>query len=395
MAQRADDMDGSLREILTGRHAGKWRVQYIQADDLGRKRRLSRLFDTKKEGRDFLQSLRHGARVEIARQRELTLGGWFDWLAEHDWPESLDPKTIALRRGLFNRYVRAGLGGQPLAKINPLVVRGFYRELIERGVGLPTVRVTKACLVRTFNQAVTPYGRVPVTAANPFQLVIKSSPPRKAVAITPEMAKEALACPELDAAERAMLGIYLLAGVRLSEQMAMTRGQLLLDRGLIVVDRAVKLNERGGQSVGLPKGGKKRISVMSPTLRTILCPVAEGLGAHDYLWSCLSENKPRMKKRTYDAWKEIVRKTGLPADMSPHDCRLSHINWIEKLLPEVSPTTLKEHVGHASGRTVTEINYTRPLTPAQDILRNGLERLVSFESSARDVERPHETPVDA
>lgn len=371
-------MDGSLREVLTGRHAGKWRVQYIQADDRGRKRRLSRLFPTKKDGREFLHSLRHGAKVEVARQkRELTLGGWFDWLAEHDWPESLDAKTIALRKGLFNNHVRDELGHVPLAKVDPLRVRRFYKELSERGVGLPTLRVTKACLVRAFNQAVNPYGRVPVTMANPFQLIIKSAPPREAVAITPSRAAEALACPDLDASERAMLGLFLLGGLRLSEQMALTRGQVLLDRGLIVVDRAVKLDEHGRQSVGLPKGGKRRIAVMCPALARFLSPVTAGLAPGGCLWSCRSENKPLMKKRTYDAWRTIVRKTGLPADMSPHDCRLTHVNWIEKLLPEVSPTTLKEHVGHASGRTVTEINYTRPLTPAQDILRNGIERLVS------------------
>jgi hypothetical protein len=56
---------------------------------------------------------------------------------------------------------------------------------------------------------------------------------------------------------------------------------------------------------------------------------------------------------------------------------LSHVNWIEKLCPDVSPTTLKEHIGHASGTTVTEINYTRPLSPAQDILRNSIDGLIS------------------
>ncbi len=57
--------------------------------------------------------------------------------------------------------------------------------------------------------------------------------------------------------------------------------------------------------------------------------------------------------------------------MSPHDCRLSHINWIEKLMPDVSPTTLKEHVGHAAVG-VTEVNYTRPLTSAQEVLARGI-----------------------
>jgi hypothetical protein len=61
--------------------------------------------------------------------------------------------------------------------------------------------------------------------------------------------------------------------------------------------------------------------------------------------------------------------------MSPHDCRLSHINWIEKLCPEVSATTLKEHVGHAADG-VTEVNYTRPITPSQALLRESLDRLL-------------------
>ena len=93
-----------------------------------------------------------------------------------------------------------------------------------------------------------------------------------------------------------------------------------------------------------------------------------------------------MKKRTYDVWEAIVANSGLPADMSPHDCRLSRVNRIEKLLPEVSPTTLKEHVGHASGSSVTEVNYTRPLSPAQDILRSGIERLATpVAQKAREV----------
>ena len=210
-------MDGSLREILAGKHLGKWRVQYIQVDDLGRKKRLSRLFGTKKEGRDFLQSLRHGAKVEITRQNELTLALWFDWLAEHDWPESLDEKTIAFRRGRFDKHVRKVLGHMPLKKVDPLAVRAFYRELRENGVGEATVHAIKANLVRAFNQALTPYGRVPITCANPFRLEIQAPALREAVALTPDEARAALACEALTPRERAMLATFLLAGLRLSE----------------------------------------------------------------------------------------------------------------------------------------------------------------------------------
>ena len=378
MGSRADNSDGSCKEILTGKLRGKWRVQFVFADDFNRKTRVSRVFPTKTEAKDFLKTLRHGARVEAAKsKRGLTLGEWIDWLAENDWPETLDEKTIANRLGRFNNHVRDHFGKMPLKNINPLVVRAFYKELREKGVGSPTVHGIKADLVRVFNLAVSPYGRVPMTLANPFRLAIQATPLRNAVAITPDDARKALASKTLTDKERAMLGVFLLAGLRLSEQMALTREQILFDSSLIAVDRAVKLDKVGGQTVGLPKGGKKRLAVMCPTLKALLCQIASDLPSYAFLWSAEDANKPRMKKRTYDVWKGILKKTGLPSDMSPHDCRLSHINWIEKLLPEVSATTLKEHVGHASGQTVTEINYTRPLSPAQDILRSGIERLIT------------------
>ncbi len=82
-----------------------------------------------------------------------------------------------------------------------------------------------------------------------------------------------------------------------------------------------------------------------------------------------------MKKQVYEIWKTIVKDAGLPTDMSPHDCRLTHINIVEKLMPEVSKTTWKEHLGNAAS-AVSEIHYTRPLTPAQAILRESLDRIL-------------------
>lgn len=383
-------MEGSLKEIDKGRHSGKWRVQYIQADELGRKNRLSRLFDSKADGRTFLLSLRHGTKAEIARKNELTLGDWFDWLAVNDWPESLDAKTISVREGRFNKHVRSVFGSVPLKKVDPLKVRAFYRRLREDGVGEHTVHAIKANLVRVFNQAISPYGRVPITHANPFRLEIQAPPLRDAVALDLETAVSAIGHDGLSLKERAMLATFLLGGLRLSEQMALSVDQLLFEKDLIAIDRAVRLGPKGEQYLGLPKGNKKRLAVMCPTLKAVLRELASGLPPGAYLWPAEGKDQPRMKRSVYRTWKAVIDKTGLPAEMSPHDCRLTHINWIEKLLPEVSPTTLKEHVGHASGRTVTEINYTRPLTPAQDILRNGIERLVSTEDIGFGLERREE-----
>lgn len=377
MSSRADQGEGSCKVINTGKLAGKWRVQYILLDTDGTKKRISRVFATQKEGKDFLRSLKRSDGVAaIVKAKEKTFGEWFMYLAEHDWPASLDPKTIRDRVSRYKKYAASRWAGIPLTKIDPLDVKAYYKKLADDGVGEHTRIALKAGLVRAFNQAITPYRQVPHFWSNPFCLDMPTPERRKAVALTPEEARKALAAPDLSDRRRAMLGVFLLAGLRLGEQMALTRGQLDMVNGLILVDRAVKLDEKSAQVVGLPKGGKVRTAVMCDTLKKLFEPIIEGLEPDDYLWPNATENKPRMKNLVYATWRRIRSEAELPDDMSPHDCRLTHINWIEKLCPEVSATTLKEHVGH-SADGVTEVNYTRPLLSAQLVLGTAINRLVS------------------
>lgn len=373
MAKRADNHDGSCREILTGRHAGKWRVQFAYTNDRGQKVRVDRILPTKTKGKELLQSLRRGERIaHAANERETTLGEWFEWLAEHDWPEAIADVTIAYRRGRFRKYVQKQLGDVPLGNIDPLQVREFYRSLRNRGVSDSLLQEVRADLVRVFNQAIVPYQRIPMSVANPFRLPLQRPKPRSAVALTPDQVKAALACKSLSASERALLGLFLLAGLRLGEVMAITYGQLHFEQGLITIDRAVHVAYAGKQTVGLPKGGKKRNAVMCQRLATLLEAICENLESDCLLFPSES-GVPKMKKVIYAAWRRIVASSGLPESMSPHDCRLTHVNIIEKLMPAVSTTTLKEHVGHATNG-VTETNYTRPITSAQAILREELDR---------------------
>lgn len=378
MATKADHGDGSCKQVKTGRLAGEWRVQYRYEDAKGVKKRLSRLFPTQREGKDFLRALRRNeGQVAAQVAKEMTFGEWFTWLAENEWPDTLDPKTIRDRQSRYKKYAAPRWDKVALTKIDPLDVKSFYQGLRVDGVGAHTCIALKASLVRAFNQAISPYRRVPHYWSNPFCLNMATPERRTAVALTPEQAVKALKSKALDDSRRALLGVFLLAGLRLGEQMALTKGQVRLTDGLIDIDRAVKLTEKSAQSVGLPKGDKVRTVVMCPSLQSLLKPLLVGLADGDYLWPAMSDNKPRMKKLAYATWRTIVKDAKLPTDMSPHDCRLTHINWIEKLMPEVSSTTLKEHVGH-SADGVTQVNYTRPITPSQTILRDGLEKIVGL-----------------
>lgn len=376
MATRRANGDGSCRRIADGRFSGKWRVQLTISDSNGTKRRISRLFPTQAEGKAFIREIQRDVhRSEAEAAKPVTLSDWFFWLAENDWPDTVADSTIRSRIGRFKKYVEREWGGVPLIKIDPLDVKVFYRRLRDKGIGHATREAIKTDLVRVFNQAISPYKRVPTTWGNPFRLPMDSKPRREAVALTPMEAKKAIRSKNLDDRQRAFLGVMLLAGLRLGEVMALTRRQLDIERGLIHVDQAVQLSYGGKQTVGLPKGKKTRSAVMCESLKAVLEAHVTGMEPEQFVFSAAYENQPRMRKLVYASWRQLRKDSGLPDGMRPHDCRLSHINWIEKLCPEVSATTLKEHVGH-SATGVTEINYTRPLTPAQDLLRQSLERIV-------------------
>ncbi len=336
-------------------------MQFTQVEATGQKRRLSRIFPTKTEAKKFLQGLRRGERIEAARSsRELTLKEWFDWLAENDWPDSIAEVTIGYRTKRFAKYVEKELGDTPLTRIDPMRVRAFYRKLREGGMGEWQLIAVKSDLVRAFNQAIIPYQRVATSVANPFRLPVPQPVPRVAVALTPVQVREALAQPELNDSQRAMLGVLLLAGLRLGEMMALMWGQLRFEDHVIIVDRAVKIGKGGRQSVGPPKGNKTRNAVMCPTLRKLIEAHAGQFEPGRHLWRATVENIPRMKKLVYASWRALRKASKLPVDMSP---------------PTVSSTTLKEHVGHAAAG-VTEASYTRPLSTAQEILRNEIERVI-------------------
>ncbi len=376
MAKRSDNKDGSCREILTGRQKSKWRVQYTVESVTGQKQRLSRVFNTKTEGKEFLRSLQRGTKVETARQsREMTLEEWFTFLAENEWPEALAPVTIEQRKRRFKKYVKKHFGNTALSKIDPMKVRAFYRELRDNGAKETLVISVRADLVRAFNQAIVPYGKIPMTMANPFRLSVPQPIARNAVALSPSEVKTAVASEKLDVSRRALLALLLLGGLRLGEMMAMQVSKLRFDDNLIVVDQAVLVAFGGKQSIGLPKGNKTRNVVMCQRLKSILLNHVLSMTPDTYLWPKATLNEPRMKKQVYEVWKSILEDSGLPSDMSPHDCRLTHINIIEKLMFDISQTSMKEHIGHAvSG--VTEANYTRPLTAAQAILRDSLDRIL-------------------
>lgn len=388
--------EGSIRKRLSGKLAGKWRVQWSYDDPISNElTTVDRTFATQAEAARFLKELKArvhtGQKIEEASsKRALTLNAWFDELAgnaENEftgrWREDgMKPQTIAAKVSRFNSNVRrSDLGPMPLQHLDVDRARSFFRTMKEDGKSRATMKDVQAVLVKVMNDAIDTYEKLP-NLRNPFSKVKLEAPDaREAIVIPIEVAMKAIRRLE-DPADRAFLALYFLAGLRLSEQMALTVEQIDFAAGVIVIDRAVKLGPTGRQEVGLPKGDKTRLVAMCPTLAELLKLVANGRDG--YLFHAESADKPKMKKVVYTTWKRLLRESELPEELELRDCRLSHNSWIEKFCPKVSLSTRLEHMGHSvnrnnsehKGLTVNVRNYTRFLSGGLDILRKELESLV-------------------
>lgn len=388
--------EGSIRKRVSGKLAGKWRVQWAYDDLVTRQVvNVDRTFPTQGQAASFLKELKarvhSGQKIEVANsKRALTLNAWFDELAgnaENEfagrWSEDgMKSQTIAAKVSRYNSNVRhSEIGPMPLQHLDVDRARSFFRVMKELGKSKATMKDVQAVLVKVLNDAIDTYEKLP-NLRNPFSKVRLETPEvREAIVVTPEVALKAIRCLE-DPADRAFLSLYFLAGLRLSEQMALTTEQVDFSTGVIVVDRAVKLGPTGRQDIGLPKGDKARLVAMCPTLADQLKPVASGRDG--FLFPADSADKPKMKKVVYSIWKRILKESGLPADLELRDCRLSHNSWVEKFCPKVSLSTRLEHMGHSvnrnnsehKGLTVNVRNYTRFLSAGLDILRKELEVLI-------------------
>ncbi|MCZ7579490.1 MAG: tyrosine-type recombinase/integrase [Fimbriimonadaceae bacterium] len=388
--------EGSIRKRLSGKLAGKWRVQWSYDDPMSNDlTTVDRTFPTQAEAARFLKELRArvhtGQKIEESNTKKpLTLNAWFDDLAGTSesgyagrWSEDgMKLQTITAKVSRYNSNVRhSELGSLPVQLIDVDRARAFFRAMKEAGKSKATMKDVQAVLVKVMNDAIDTYEKFP-NLRNAFSKVKLETPEaREAIVVTPENAMKAIRKLEAPA-DRAFLGLYFLAGLRLSEQMALTAEQVDFAQGVIVIDRAIKLGPTGRQEVGLPKGDKTRLVALCPTLADLLKPV---VGDSDgYLFSAESADKPKMKKVVYSTWKRILKESELPTDLELRDCRLSHNSWIEKFCPKVSLSTRLEHMGHSvnrnysehKGLTVNVRNYTRFLSGGLDILRKELERVV-------------------
>lgn len=389
---RAIRGEGSVKQRISGKLAGKWRVQWDYPDpDTEIRVYVDKSFPTQSEGVKFLRDLKAkvqtGQRIEATKSKALTLGEFFEFLAEKEWPHRMSDHLIKARQARYRKYWKTRWGHVALTKIDAMKVRAWYDELTDE-IGPSLTLSVKGDLVKIVNEAKSPYGKFPAAYANPFALTVKAPEKRMAYSLTPKAVKASIR--RLEGKRRAIFALHSLSGMRFSEVRALTVGQIHWKENYILIDRAIRVDFSGHERLGLPKGDKTRRCVMCPTLKKILRVVVGDAGPEAYVFPATTlDDKWRTKKLSYSTWNAILKDAKLPPDLDTHDLRLSHINWIKQMCHDIDDVTLKLHVGHeASG--VTEVNYTRPLSDAEKKLALAIEREFGIANLGTDAEASSE-----
>lgn len=348
----------TIKKVEKGPRIGKWRLR------AGAGGKIDRYFDTKTEAQRWFNA--HGT-VKKPKASVWTLDQLFTWLKENSWPNRIEASTIKSRDGRYRIYVQTDWGQTRLDAVDPIEFQEWIAAVYKSGkVGDSTVVKIRNDLSQVWSEGVK-LGKCSPLLANPFQATVRSPSPRIAVVLTP---KEALkAYGKLTGDRRTLFALGIGGGLRIGEVLAFRSEQMF--EGFLLINAALK---KYPERIGLPKKDKVRQAVCGGFLKS-------ALSQHEWKGEfCLKQerqDKNLTRKQAYKLFHELLEEGGLPQDFDTHDMRLNHINWIEKLAPEVSGTTLQEHIGHSSGG-VTQTNYTRPLTLAQQSLADAIDRILEY-----------------
>ncbi|HWA81899.1 MAG TPA: hypothetical protein VG820_00590 [Fimbriimonadaceae bacterium] len=107
---RADRGDGSVKQVQTGKHKGKWRARLMYRDKWNRRQDVDKILPTQREAKAFLKQFKSDIEKGKENAAGYTLGEWFEWLRANDWPGTVKESTISYRVFRFEKYARPILG---------------------------------------------------------------------------------------------------------------------------------------------------------------------------------------------------------------------------------------------------------------------------------------------
>ncbi len=331
---------GSVRQLPSGR----FQARYPGPD--GMLRTADRTFPTRRDAEVWLSLV----------EADMVRGTWVDpdagrvplgpyarrWVAER---AGLSPRTVALYESLVRRHIEPALGSCDLVELTPGRVRSWRAGLLDAGVGRVTVAKCYRLLRAILNTAVDD----DLLRKNPCRIKgagVEPTPERP-VATPAQVHALAAAMPER---WRALVLLAVATSLRWGELMALTRGDLDLDRGTVRVARSVA-EHQGSLLLVPPKSaaGVRTVAIPArvvPALREHLRRFAEP-GPKGRVF--VGAKGATMRRGNFQSmWRQAVEAAGMPEGFRFHDLRHTGNTWAAA--SGANLRELMERMGHSSTR---------------------------------------------
>jgi integrase len=292
----------------------------------------------------------------------------------------LAPRTVELYQSLLRLHIAPRLGDFDLVALTPGLVRSWRNDLLDRGVGRPTVAKCYRLVRGVLNTAVDDE----LIRRNPCRIKGAGSEPAAERPVA--TAEQVLA---LAASMPARWSAFVLLGastsLRWGELLALTRSDVDLDEGTVRVRRSA--SEVDGQVVmGPPKSeaGNRTVAIPAsilPALRVHLDSYAEA-GAKGRVFVGVKGATMR-RGNLQPMWSRALKKAGLPRGFHFHDLRHTGNTWAAG--SGANLRELMDRMGHSSMRAA--LIYLHANRGASKAIAAGIDRQLAEAADKKSAER--------
>ena len=350
---------GSVRKDARG--IG-WQARY--RDRSGRQR--TRTFASKAEARTFLGTV----------ETDLAKGTWTDpALAKvrfstyaTRWRETLAhlrPGTLSNVDSFLHCHILPAFGTWPIGRIEPVDVRAFVADLVEKGLAPTSVGAVYRVFGRILSTAETD-GMIPRTPCRGIRLPRQTTSTEQCFLNPDEVRRLA---ETIDARYRVLIYTAAYTGMRWGELAGLRIPRLDLLRGTIDITEALT-EVNGTVRTGPTKTGKSRTVSIPRFLGELLAEHLITFPSEDgYVFTSL-KGGPLRRSFYPRHYKPAVERAGLPTRLRFHDLR--HTCAALLIAQGAHPKEIQERLGHSTIQ-LTFDRYGHLLPTLDERLREGLD----------------------
>jgi integrase len=252
------------------------------------------------------------------------------WLAAGVRHKDIAPRTEAKYRGLLDRHLIPEFGKMPLDAIKYADVYEWFKTL--RSTRASTAAGAYRLMSTIYNSAIS---LEVITGASPCRVKHASKDPAKERSIVedPATLQRAIdAIPPIHDRFKAGIMLGAMLQMRRGEVLGLQRGDIDLTTGLVTIQRAWSLDDKGKLSISGPKSDARKVPYYLPPnlIPAVQAHLDAYVGPEKTAWLFPGRNGLPAHPRTFlRTWKEAAASIGHP-ELTVHDLKHSGITWVRR-----------------------------------------------------------------